>query len=66
MEIPILTWTPLKKAEFTASIRHIGRFLKSGIPICNSEVVDASGRKREEEEEEGEEQKEKHRQIAKS
>ena len=46
----------MKKAELTASIRYIGRFLKSGIPVCNSEVVDAAGRKREEE---GEGQKEK-------
>ena len=35
----------LEKAELTASIRHIVRFLKSGIPIYNSEVPDATGRK---------------------
>ena len=27
------------------SIRHIARFLKSGIPICNSKVPDTTGRK---------------------
>ena len=35
----------LEKAENTASIRHIARFLKSGIPIYNSEVPDTPGRK---------------------
>ena len=35
----------LEKDEFTASIRHIERFLKSGIPIYNSKVPDAAGRK---------------------
>ena len=35
----------LVKAEFTASIRHIGRFLKSGIPIYNFEVPNTVGRK---------------------
>ena len=29
----------LEKAELTASIRHIARFLKSGIQICNFEVI---------------------------
>ena len=32
-------------SELTTSIHHISRFLKSGIPICNSEVPDAGGRK---------------------
>ena len=36
------TW---EKAELTASIRQIARFLKSGIPIYNSEVPDTAGRK---------------------
>ena len=44
----------LEKAEFTASFRHMERFLKSGIPIYNSEVPDTAGRKREVE---GEEEK---------
>ena len=35
----------LEKTELTASIHHIGKFLKSGIPIYNSEVRDTSGRK---------------------
>ena len=35
----------LEKVELTASIRHIARFLKSGIPIYNSEVPDTLGRK---------------------
>ena len=35
----------LKKAELTASIRHVARFLKSGIPSYNSEVPDTVGRK---------------------
>ena len=35
----------LEKAELTASIRRITRFLKSGIPIYNSEVPDTVGRK---------------------
>ena len=35
----------LEKAEITASTRHIARFLKSGIPIYNSEVPDTTGRK---------------------
>ena len=35
----------LEKAEVTTSIRHIGRFLKSGIPIQNSEVQDTASRK---------------------
>ena len=35
----------LEKIELTASIHHIGKFLKSGIPIYNSEVRDTSGRK---------------------
>ena len=34
----------LEKAELTASIRHIAIFLKSGIPIFNSEVPDTAGR----------------------
>ena len=35
----------LEKAEPTTSIRHIGRFLKSGILIYNSKVPDMAGRK---------------------
>ena len=35
----------LEKAELTASICHIARFLKSGIPIYNSDVSDTAGRK---------------------
>ena len=35
----------LEKAELTASILYIARFLKSGIPIYNSEVPDKAGRK---------------------
>ena len=35
----------LENTEFTASVRHIARFLKSGIPIYNSKVPDTSGRK---------------------
>ena len=35
----------LEKAELTTSIRHIERFLKSGISIYNSEVPDAAVRK---------------------
>ena len=36
----------LEKAKFTASIRHIARFLKSGIPIYNFEVPDIVGKKK--------------------
>ena len=35
----------LKKVELTASICHIGRFLKSGIPIYNSKVPKMACRK---------------------
>ena len=35
----------LEKAELTASIRNIARFLKSGILIYNSEDPDNAGRK---------------------
>ena len=35
----------LEKAEVTASIRHIGRFSRSVIPIYNSEVQDKIGKK---------------------
>ena len=35
----------LKKTELTAFICRIARFLKSGIPIYNSEDSDAAGRK---------------------
>ena len=35
----------LEKAELTSSNRHIARFLKSGTPIYNSEVLDTAGRK---------------------
>ena len=34
-----------EKAELTTSIRHIAIFLKSGIPIYNSEVPDTASRK---------------------
>ena len=40
----------LEKADLTALIRHIQRFLKSEIPIYNSEVPGMAGKKREEEE----------------
>ena len=33
------------KAKLTAAIHHIGRFLKSGIPIYNSKAPDMAGRK---------------------
>ena len=42
----------LEKAELTASVRHIAIFLKSGIPIYNSEDLDIAGRKKEKEGEE--------------
>ena len=42
----------LEKAELTTSICHIGRFLKSGIPIYNSKVPDMANRKTAEEEQE--------------
>ena len=35
----------LEKAELTVWIHHITRFLKSGILIYNSEVLDMAGRK---------------------
>ena len=35
----------LERADLTASIHYIGRFLKWGIPIYNSEVPDTAGRK---------------------
>ena len=35
----------LENAELTPSINHIARFLKSGIPIYNSEVPDTAGKK---------------------
>ena len=35
----------LEKSELTASIRHIARFFKSGIPIHNSEIPNMTGRK---------------------
>ena len=35
----------LEKAEVTASIRHIGRFSRSVIPIYNSKVQDKIGKK---------------------
>ena len=35
----------LEKAKLTASMRHIARLLKSGIPIYNSTVPDMAGRK---------------------
>ena len=36
----------LEKAELTASVRHIAIFLKSGIPIYNSEYLDIAGIKK--------------------
>ena len=35
----------LEKAEVTTSIRHIGRFLKSGKPIFDYQDPDMAGRK---------------------
>ena len=35
----------LEKAELTALMCHVARFLKRGIPIHNSEVPDTAGRK---------------------
>ena len=35
----------LEKVELTALINHIAIFLKSAIPICNSEFPDTAGRK---------------------
>ena len=35
----------LEKAELTASICDIARFLKQGMPIYNSEAPDTTGRK---------------------
>ena len=35
----------LGNAELTASIHHIGKFLKSAIPTYNSEVPDTTDRK---------------------
>ena len=35
----------LEKAELTASMRQIARFLKSGKPIYDSKVPDTAGRK---------------------
>ena len=35
----------LGKAKLTASMHHIARLLKSGIPIYNSTVQDMAGRK---------------------
>ena len=35
----------LKKAELITSIRHIARFLKSGILINNPEILDTTGSK---------------------
>ena len=40
----------LKKAELTASIRHIAIFLKSWLPIYNSEVPDTFMQKNEKKE----------------
>ena len=34
-----------EKAELTDLVCHIERFLKSGIPICNSDLSDTAGRK---------------------
>ena len=35
----------VEKAELTATIRHTGRFLESGLQIYDSEVQDTAGRK---------------------
>ena len=35
----------MENAELIASIHHIAKFLKSEVPICNSEVPDTTGRK---------------------
>ena len=35
----------LERVEISTSIRHIARFLKSGIPIYSSDVLDTDGRK---------------------
>ena len=35
----------LEKAELNTSIRHIAKFLKSGIPVYNSEVLGTAGRR---------------------
>ena len=35
----------LENAELTTLICHVARFLKSGIPIYNSEVQDMAGKK---------------------
>ena len=35
----------LEKAELTDSVWHIERFLKSGIPICNSDLLGTADRK---------------------
>ena len=45
MEISILISILHRYLELTVSIRHIARFLKSGIPIYNSDVPDTAGRK---------------------
>ena len=36
----------LENAQLTATIRHIARFLKSGIPIYNTVVQDTAGKKK--------------------
>ena len=35
----------VEKAELTATIRHTGRFLESGLQIYDSEVQDTAGKK---------------------
>ena len=50
MELPILISIDsyidtLEKFELTVSIRPIARFLKSGIPIYNSEIPDTAVKK---------------------
>ena len=50
MELPILIsidsyMDTLEKSELTVSIRPIARFLKSGIPIYNSEIPDTAVKK---------------------
>ena len=40
----------LENAQLTATIRHIARFLKSGIPIYNTVVQDTAGKKKQQEE----------------
>ena len=45
IDISILEPILMEKAELTTSAYHIGRFLKTGIPIYNSEVQYTARRK---------------------